>query len=81
MKKNFSSKFIIVASVIIVIFSTGYFLIYPLVKEFFEKEKSIEVSKIEINKNLYKKLDELKDNTISVDESQAIFRDNPFAPF
>lgn len=81
MRKNFSQRFIIVISAIVVIFGTGYFLIYPLAKDFFKKEKPAEVSNVEINRSIFKKLGELKDNTVSIDESQPIFRDNPFAPF
>lgn len=79
MEKSFIQKLIRLLSIIIIISGLAYLLIYPLIQNFFQKEKPEESGEIKVDKNMFKKIDSLIDNSVNLEENFDI-RKNPFNP-
>ncbi len=67
MYKTKNKNLIFILATIIVILGILYFLVYPLILETLSKPKAKQSSSLTIDKNLLKKIDDLKDNSVPLD--------------
>lgn len=85
MKTTSSYKSIIILSIITVTIGFIYIIIYPLVKpvylKIFKKEPVSVVYEVKVDKEFFKKVEKLKDNTVTVNESWFNIKENPFKNF
>jgi len=67
MKKINDKNLILIFSAAVVFLGILYFLVYPLVLGFLQKPQAKINSELTIDKNVLKKIDDLKDNSVILD--------------